>query len=253
MPDPVAPETPAPTSVIGAATAPAVPDPSVQPEARSLGETIYGKDGDPSPAAADPASEVAAGDPPAVEGEQPAAEPAKVETAEPPKEGEPAPVDWATAEITLPEGMTVDDSILGGFRELAAATKLDQPTAQKFIDLYTKALTNGQQTIVDQLQTNWTNTQSQWVGEINAMPEFQGEQKAKSEAAIGTVLEEFGGPGIREAFELTGAGNNPAIVRMILNLSSALLEGEPTPVGAPTGQRKQNRTLGQRIYGDNAA
>lgn len=226
----VEPVAPTATSVIAAAVAPAIPDPSAQPEAKTLGETIYGSE--------EPVPEVAA---------EPAAEP----VVEPVVEGEaeaPTPIDWTTAEITLPEGMTVDDTIMGGFRELAAATNLDQPTAQKFIDLYTSALTSGQNTIIETMQANWSATQTKWVGEINAMPEFQGEQADRSKAMIGRVLDEFGTPEVREAFETTGAGNNPAIVRMILNLSSALLEGEPALVGRPSGT-KQNRTLGERLYG----
>lgn len=153
-----------------------------------------------------------------------------------------SPPDYTS--LTLPEGMIVDDNLFGEFKAEAAEAKLDPDSAQKFLAIGHKLLTAQNEANL----ATFTATQNQWLAEVNAFPEFTGaEAREQSLASIGRVLDEFGTPEVRQLMDLTGAGNNPAMVRMLLNISKALNEGMPTPQGRPAIQAGP-KSLGDRLY-----
>jgi hypothetical protein len=150
----------------------------------------------------------------------------------------------------LPDGFTADDTMLGRFRELALKNNLDPALAKDLQGLYVEAT----QAAGQRLQQEWTNITTGWRDEVMAMPAFAQDRWDQTCTRLGRVMEEFSTPEDRAAFDSTGLGNHPAFVRLVLNLTDALLEGDPTPPGNPTpnpGQRKGGRqSLGQSIYGD---
>ncbi len=148
-------------------------------------------------------------------------------------------------DIKLPETIAVDDALLAKFKEASVEAQVPPEVAQKYADLYVEAL-NQQSSLI---LSNWETTKSNWTNEINSMPEFQGERAAQSKAVLGSLLEEFGSPGVRDFF--TQTGDNPAIVKMLLDIASVLVEGEPASPGSPTGPTdRRNRSLGERLYPD---
>lgn len=233
------------TSVIASSEAPPIPAPA--PTATGGAAVMYpeGKPSEAAPDAQAPAEE------PKGEGEAPA-EPAPKEEpkAAEPKDGPPA--DAASYEIKLPEAMKVDDTLLGKFKETAFAAGLDNAKAQQFVDLYATAL-EGQAKLVQEANlAAYDAQQNAWRTEIEAMPEFQGEAKTKSMSILGRFMDEFGSPEARQAFEVTGAGNSPHIIRMILNASQSLMEGEPMLSGRTIGKSNQpSRKSGpETFYGE---
>lgn len=158
-------------------------------------------------------------------------------------------------DLTLPEGFVVDDALLTTAKTTFAELGVKPDLAPKLLDLYaqvTKA-TNEQAT------ADFQATQTKWLGEINAMPEFQGEARATSLQSIGKVFDEYGTPEAKAALDAFGTGNHPALVKMFLRMANALSEGTPTTQGrpAPTGKdgkpaSQQGKTIGQRLYPDQA-
>ena len=85
------------------------------------------------------------------------------------------------------------------------------------------------------------------------MPEFQGPTRETSIATINRLVEEFapnGGKELRQAFDVTGLGNNPSLVRFLLDVSTALVEGSPTPSGGPPAHASGNPPQGRRSLGE---
>lgn len=233
------PTTPSSEPAAPATPAAATPAPAAAP---SLGAQLYG-DTPAAPAAAEPPAAPAASEPPAT---PPAA-------TEPPKDGEPpaTPVARTAADYTLefPPEFKANEPLLDKFKELAAEANLDPAVAQKIAGLYAEAAT----ATATQLQTEWNNTTTAWRNEVMALPEFAEDRREATTTMIGRVMDEFSTPEDRKHFNETGLGNNPAFVRLVLSLSNALLEGEPTPPGNPTrnpGGKPRPQSLGQAIYGD---
>lgn len=184
-----------------------------------------------APAGADPGE--AEGDStlsasPAPEEEAPAIAPA-----------EPLTADSYTDALTVPEGFTVDDTLMGQFRESLAASGVDPTKAQGLLDVYVASQRAQQQTFAD--------TQQRWQDEVRAMPEFTGEAAAKSTASLGRMMEEFGNDDVRAILSATGAGNHPAMVKFMLGVANALSEGAPTRGGGPAAAA-QPKTPGQALY-----
>lgn len=194
---------------------------------------------EPAPAPAEPAPAPAPGDPAPGSAIDPAPEPAPA----------PAPITAESYVFTYPEGFTEDAEVMAGIKATLAKASVPPEIAQELVTTHVEQLKAAVAAGVAASQTQFSEMNSKWVTEINAMPEFQGEAKKQTSATLGRVWDEFGSPEAKEAFNLTGAGNNPAIVRMFLKMAAALSEGRPAAPGAPAGSSPSQQTRGQKLYG----
>ena len=153
---------------------------------------------------------------------------------------EPAP---AYGDFKLPEGASVDDESLKAASTLFADSGLSQEQAQKFIDLAVSreqaAARKGVQAFVD--------LQTKWVSEIKADPDIGGDKFQASIASAARAIDRLAIPGLREALDLTGAGNNPAIVKAFARIGQMISEDRFRPGnGAPPAAAKSPAEV---IYG----
>jgi hypothetical protein len=154
----------------------------------------------------------------------------------------PAPPEApAYGEFKLPEGATVDGASLEQATALFKEAGLPQEQAQKFIDLAVSreqaAAHKGVQAFVD--------LQTKWVSEIKADPEIGGTRFEASMARASRAIDRLGVPGLKEALNLTGAGNNPAIVKAFVRLGQMVSEDRfmPGRNAAPAASRSPAETI----------
>lgn len=193
-----------------------------------------------APAAAEPLANLfddPAEKPPGEEGEKPPAEEAK-------PDGDPV------YELTLPEGLELPDEMLSGVKAKLAAAKVSPDQAQTLFDEYTAAIKSTGDRIRADLADGWTNTQKAWRAEIAADKEIGG---AKQEGVIAqirkgaeTLLGSAAAKELYTALNITGAGNNPAIVRA-LNKAFSLHAPATSVTGAPAGNT-QAKSAGSTMY-----
>lgn len=179
------------------------------------------------------------------------AEPAQTQAVEPTPTPEPAPTPEATpepaaeraayADFKLPEGVTLDAEAMTSATDLFKDARLPQEQAQKFIDLAVSreqaAAAKGVQAFVD--------LQNKWVSEIKADPEIGGTRLEASMAQAARAIDRLGVPGLKEALNLTGAGNNPAIVKAFVRLGQMVSEDRFAPGrdAAPPAARSPAETI----------
>lgn len=164
-------------------------------------------------------------------------------------EGEAEALKAEDYEVKLPEGFTVEPETLTQFQTFAAEAKLSKEQAQSLVDTHIALSTKAAEAWVAQQQKSWSDTLDGWKNDINADPVIGGDKSALAQAMVGVALDEFGSPEARAAFDLTGAGWNPAIIKFIYNLANAVVEGNPAPaIGASVAQGA--KTIGQSLYGD---
>lgn len=244
MADPVVTTTPVttstPTSVVGAAAAPEAAEAAAKP---TVGDKLYdGKTATPEKIVADKTAEEIKTEADAKVAADKVAADAKAEADKAkPAEGE------TKYDLKLPEGVKPDEKSMADFTALLGKNKVPADVAQGLIDLHyaqMKSLTEAASAANSKL---WTDTQSEWRSALDKDPELGGDRKAAVAARLGKALDEFGSREAREAFDLTGAGNNPHIVRFINKMAAALVEGGPVQPGGPTDRKGQ--TLGQKLYG----
>lgn len=169
-----------------------------------------------------------AGDPTPGEGEgQAAAGEAKAE-GEGEQKAAGAPEEYV--DFSAPEGLKLDDAVMGDFKALAREMDLTQEQAQKLLEF-------GGDKLKAQIEAPyqlWRDTQVKWQQEVKADSEIGGANYDVSIRAAGEVFKP--GPGnplvkneadaqaLRQALNVTGAGNNPAVVKFFVRLGKVISE-----------------------------
>jgi hypothetical protein len=137
-----------------------------------------------------------------------------------------APAEPQTYEtFTLPEGATLDPASLTSATELFRASSLNQEQAQKFIDL----AVSREQASVRKGQQAYVDLQNQWRSQAQADPEIGGDRFQASLASASRAIDRLGVPGLKEALNLTGAGNHPAVVKAFARLGQMVSEDRFVP------------------------
>lgn len=144
---------------------------------------------------------------------------------------EPAPAQFSADKLVLPEGLDKADPALAEFSKLADG--LPHAKAQELIDLYTKQ----QKSATDANAAAWNTLHEKWISEVKADPVIGGANMPVVQQTIAKAIDQFGVPGLKDALNLTGAGNNPAIIRTFYNMAKQLTEGghvsgQPVPNAA---------------------
>lgn len=136
-------------------------------------------------------------------------------------------------EVKAPEGLILDEKQVADFKALLTDDKTPlAERGQKLIDMHAAAL----KAQAEASNTLWRDTQAKWQGEVKADGEIGGQNYDAMRARIAKAIDEIGGkeaPKMREAFDFTGAGNNPEIIRLLDRMAKAVTEGGPVAGGAP--------------------
>ncbi|HTR86976.1 MAG TPA: hypothetical protein VMI56_21020 [Reyranella sp.] len=135
----------------------------------------------------------------------------------------------------LPEGAAIDPEQLASATELFRASALSQEQAQKFIDL----AVSRDQAAAQKGAAAFEELQNQWVQQAKADPEIGGNRFGASLASASRAIDRLGVPGLREALNLTGAGNHPAVVKAFVRLGQMVSEDRflPGKDAAPAAPR----------------
>lgn len=200
----------------------------------AAGTPPAGQPGTPAPAEGTPAAPAegtpAAGTPPA-EGTPAPAEGASALT--PGDNQDPAdpaaqkPADAAgEVEVTLPEGVELDDAAVKEFAKSAKEWGLNSEQASKAAGFYVSQL-QAQETEFTKLNEGWEKT-------LKTHEEFGGEKYEQSTALMRRVVEEVGGKELVEDINNYRLGNLPSLVNFIWKARSLVQEGSSIVKGAPT-------------------
>src|SRR5690348_11689629 len=248
-PGPGAESTSAPSS--SAVTPPAESAPAVTPPTPA------------TPAAAKPAAETPSsllGDAKPATDAKPAEAPA---TAEPPAPAETPVAPPAYEPFTLPEGVTLEAERVSDLTKLLGetelATKADhaamQGLGQKLIDLYVAE----SKRVADAQQQSWIRTRDEWRNTFIADEQIGGARREATLRNCAQMIEQFGGSPeqqaeLRQAFGITGMGDHPALIRLLNNMASVLVEPKPVPATAqrsPVPASKSARRYSNSLNGAN--
>lgn len=186
--------------------------------------------GPPPSLASTPAPAPAAGDPP-----KPDATPTPAPSEPPKPEPPPAPAAFALDKVKLPEGMKTDDPSLKSFGDVLADDKLSpMDRGQKLLDLYADVTKKGR----DAATEAWNTVNKEWSDKTLADPEIGGAKWEATKSTIAKAIDSLGpelAASVREALDVTGAGNHPAIVKAFHTFASKVTEGRHIG-GNPPGQ-----------------
>lgn len=181
------------------------------------------------------------------------------------EEKAPEPIDPASYEVTLPEGIDRDDPLVEAFLAGAAKGGMEQDSVQAVLDSLAPKLAER----LAEPANMWRDLNEQWRGEIKRMPDIGGANEAKTIATVrnamntlctgykladGTeVSAQQEQAALVDALNMTGAGNNPALVRFLYRAAARLVEpgvSDPGPVSG--GAVPNTGNLAARMYPSSA-
>jgi hypothetical protein len=166
---------------------------------------------------------------------------------EPKKADEPAALKAEDYKLTLPEGVTADDPVITGFIEAAAEAKVAPEAAQLLLDKVRPQIEAQMRAPYDA----WNATQTQWIGEVRADPEIGGAKLDGTVARVAKLMDSYGDPGLRQALDMTGAGNHPGLIRFLNKVAVAMKVDEGKPVMGQPSQPKLSAA--QKMFPNNPA
>lgn len=183
-------------------------------------------------------------DPAKTEGETPVTEGEKKGAGEGEKESPaPEPIKPEDYKLELPEGIAADDPLLVAFLEGAAKGGMDNESVQAVVSALGPKLAEQMAAPMKA----WIALNETWQAEVKADPVIGG---ANLPATIRTVADAISlvstpeeARAAREALTMTGAGNNPAIVRLMHRMASRLVEKGAVQGNSPAESRSPAAVL----------
>lgn len=124
------------------------------------------------------------------------------------------------ADFTLPEGIEIDGQSLNEAKQLFAADGLSQERAQSYVDLYATKLKEA----VEAPYKLWAETQRDWQQAVKTDHEIGGAKLAGNLAIAAKAVDRFGGNALRQALNVSGAGNHPDVIRAFIRIGKAISE-----------------------------
>lgn len=116
-------------------------------------------------------------------------------------------------EFTVPEGFELDKTLVDQFTPIAKEAKLDQPTAQKFVDMYA-GIKKAENDAHEKIRNDWKEATLKELG-TNAPEQL---------ANVAKVRERLLSKEFNDIIENSGLGNHPAVVRDLIKLGKAISE-----------------------------
>lgn len=194
--------------------------------------------------------------------------PAEAPAAETPaQEAAPEPVPLPSYEqFTLPEGVTLEEAQLGQFTGLlgeyerrlattpAEAHQATQELGQKLIDLYVAETRTNIERVTEANRLAYQRMREQWLSDFRDDPQIGQNRQDTTVARCGAVLELYGSrvgaereQALRDVMALTGAGDNPEVLRFI-NWAANFVVESARPVPAQGNSAPVMGSRAQRLY-----
>lgn len=146
-------------------------------------------------------------------------------------------------DFKLPDGVTLEGETLTAATTLFKELGLSQEAAQKLVDFHAKQITEAEEGPVK----FWLKQQEDWKKEIAEDPKL-GPRLPEIKTSFARMLDSIGdaelAKNFREAMDYTGAGNNPAFIRMMDKISSMFTEGKPVQGTKPAPVREPGKAAG---------
>ncbi len=150
-----------------------------------------------------------------------------------PKPEAPAGAPEAYTDFTLPEGVKLEGETLKSAQELFKALNLPQDGAQKLVDFHLgqiRAATEASSKAYDDMRASWQTA-------AKADPEI-GPKMTQIKENVGRLYDAIGDAKLvgefKQIMDLTGAGDNPAFIKVLNKLSSFVTEGRHVTGAQPS-------------------
>jgi hypothetical protein len=152
-------------------------------------------------------------------------------------------------EYTPPDGMKVEPEALNAFTDKAKELGLSQDQYKTLVDF---ALSRDAANAAAPGKA-WGALQESWRGEVMNDPKLSDGKGLLPDVSqsIARVSQEFGSPELMKALQVTGAGNNPDVVRFFAKIGAAMGDAGSLQFGKPASNTPRGNSfedVAARLY-----
>jgi len=158
--------------------------------------------------------------------EQPQEEVKTEETSEEVKEEQEQPKAPESYDLKMPEGVELDEKALEKFEPVLRELDLDNDQANKLATVFGEHMQATVEAHNQNITESWNETKSGWEESLKSDPDFGGNNYEKNVEIALQAVEQFGGDELKEAFEQTGMGSHPAMVKAFTAIGKAISEDD---------------------------
>ena len=151
------------------------------------------------------------------------------------------------ADFELPDGLTLDETLVNGIKPLAKELDLPQGKAQKLAQFAAQEQKRAATAFVADLQANVDKQAKAWEAAVQADPELGGANHKEVMAVARKALDEFGSPEFAKFLRETRLGSHPDMVRMLHKAGKAISQDSVTSGRSGNGTVKQDAEV---FYGN---
>ncbi len=131
------------------------------------------------------------------------------------------------ADFNLPEGVTMDESMLDEVIPMFKDIGATQEQAQKFIDLQAKQVQAGEQKQVD----TFNQLMNDWLDQSKNDGEFGGDKFIENVKIAQSAVTRYGTPELKQLLDDHGVGNHPEMIRFMVRVGHTIKEDTPGESG----------------------
>lgn len=140
----------------------------------------------------------------------------EVKAEEAAKEEAPKGAPESYADFSAPEGVELDQDVLGNLKTIAKELNLTQENAQRIVDLGVQ---------MQQKQSEaWQAQVEKWVGEVKSDKEIGGDKLPENLGIARKAVDAFGSPELKALLDSSGLGNHPLMIKTFVNIGKAISE-----------------------------
>ena len=159
------------------------------------------------------------------------------------KEGKPAGAPESYEAFKVPDGLTIDDTMLTEYSQLAKGANLSQEQAQAMVDFGAKIAQQAVKSVLDD-----GNAQiAKWANDAKADAVIGGDNLKPALAAGRRAIDAFGSKELVTALNETGLGNHPELIKFFAKVGE--LVKEDRIVGGAGGNQSADQDLATLLYG----
>lgn len=144
-------------------------------------------------------------------------------------------------ELKAPEGIVFDEGISKSFVDIVNKFAISREAAAALTELQVNAV----KSMEEKSNSAYEAMQTQWRTETEKDTEIGGKNLPVTLTTISKIMDRYGTPELRGVLDLTGAGNNPHVIKFFHNIAKDFAEGKMIPVVTPV---TSTQTIAQKLY-----
>lgn len=156
--------------------------------------------------------------------------------------GESTPRAPEKYELTMPEGVELDEALFNRFEPALREIDLDNDQANKLAAVLAEARAEEDRAAAEAFQAEVDG----WIESAKKDEEYGGDQFAENAGEASRLIGTYGTPELKKMLNTTGLGNHPELIRVFHRIAKAIPKQDAGVDAEPSGSSE--RSLADRLY-----